>query len=267
MEQMTESIWRTKQPVLAEWLDFRSRCRLSALMGAMQRAADEHVAHMGLDHSSMLKWGMTWMLMAMELRLDRSTRFREELHLATWHKKTVGVQWYRDFEMADGRGNRVATAQTIWVLVDIARRRVLRPSALPAEVASCPHVSVGDTVARIHVPEDISLIPSHAFAVRYSGLDANGHLNNARYADLCLDALSLDELQTMEWRRFQITFHHEAVFGDEIHVLRSALEDHAEYGRGNGEGAGGIWFRGVSQNEQLLFEAFLECEVSKRPGT
>jgi len=78
----------------------------------------------------------------------------------------------------------------------------------------------------------ITMEEAYRYQVRHSGLDSNGHLNNARYGDLCCDALTLAEWDNAEFTRFRITYLQEAKFGDELTILRSAVTDDGIYVRG-----------------------------------
>ena len=62
--------------------------------------------------------------------------------------------------------------------------------------------------------------------VRYSDLDGNGHLYNAVYSDIAVDALP-DPLRRKQLRQFQINFNHEAMLDEEIHLLRAIEENTA----------------------------------------
>ncbi|MEA4898935.1 MAG: thioesterase [Christensenellaceae bacterium] len=70
-----------------------------------------------------------------------------------------GLFFERGFRFEDTAGALIGEAITTWVLLDIEKRRVLRPSVLK-------------------MPAPIN-----------TELDMNGHMNNARYTDWALDPL------------------------------------------------------------------------------
>ncbi|MNI61074.1 Acyl-ACP thioesterase [compost metagenome] len=119
--------------------------------------------------------------------------------------------------------------------MDIDKRKILRPSALPIAVEPYLEDSVGSLPDKVLIPSDLTLEEIYRYQVRYSGLDNNGHLNNARYVDLCCDALTLEEWQNLTLTGFQITYAQEAKYGDKINVLRSLRTENMIFVCGEGE--------------------------------
>ncbi|MNH39600.1 Acyl-ACP thioesterase [compost metagenome] len=89
---------------------------------------------------------------------------------------------------------------------------------------------------KVLIPADIPLEEAYRYQVRYSGLDNNGHLNNARYVDLCCDALTLEEWEESKLSGLQITYVQEAKYGEEFSILRNCRTEQEVFVRGqNGE--------------------------------
>nr|WP_223068884.1 acyl-ACP thioesterase domain-containing protein [Paenibacillus caui] len=215
--------------------DFRMGCRLSVLLDMLQQAADSAANDLGINWRELLAAGMGWMLMTLDLDVRRIPKLGETLSIRTWSKGTKGPLWQRDYRVFGAEEEEVAAGRSIWALVDIHKRRILRPTALPVQVEAYTGDSVGNMPEKVAIPQNIELSEAFQYEVRYSGLDINGHLNNARYADLCYDALTAGELQTLDLRRFQITYIKESKRGDNLCILRSALTDGRIFIRGQAE--------------------------------
>lgn len=250
MENNTNLVWIEQFSVHASDTDYRSKGKLSFILDIMQRAADSAVGNLGISMEEILNAGMGWMMITLDLEFKRSLRPSDLLNVQTWSKGTKGALWQRDYRIFDGEGIEIATSRSIWALVDI-ERKILRPNALPVQVVHYNGDSVGDFPAKLSIPSDISMEKAYSYKVRYSGLDNNGHLNNARYGDLCCDALSLSEWDTTEITRFRITYIQEAKFGDEMTILRSPVTD------------GGIYVRGEN-SDAVFFEACIELEDTEK---
>ncbi|SHN54215.1 Acyl-ACP thioesterase [Paenibacillus sp. ov031] len=231
--------------------DYKSQCRASALLEHMQLAADRDLAGMGVTVSQILNQGLGWMLLTTDVTIMRPARLEEEVSLQTWHKENKGVTWLRDYILTDREGTHLAEARTAWALVDLKRRRVVRPSALPFEVKSHPDLSLGEAPAKVTVPFELSLQEQYRLTVQYSSTDSNGHMNNARYADVCCDALTLDELAA-GMIRLQISYHREIRMQELMIVERSEVTE------------GAVWVRGrlAEENESIIFEAKLSLADS-----
>ncbi|CAM4490541.1 acyl-[acyl-carrier-protein] thioesterase [Paenibacillus typhae] len=244
MDKTNQSVWIEHFSVEASDTDYRSQAKLSYLLGIMQRTADLAVGGLGLTLERMLEAGMGWMLITLDLEFQRIPRMHDQLTIKTWSKGTKGALWQRDYRIFDQDQVEIAVARSIWALVDIEKRRILRPSDLPLSVEHYNGDSVGPLPDKVNIHQDTLLEEAYRYQVRYSGLDTNNHLNNAQYGDICCDVLSLDEWGENELKRFRITFLQEATFGDEMSIWRSPMQDKALFVCG--------------RKGQTLFEAFLE---------
>lgn len=238
--------WTEEHLIYSNEIDYKGNCRLSNLLSLMQRGADGDVENMGGTRDQMLAHNMGWMLTTIDLECKRMPRFNENLKIMTWNKGTKGPLWLRDFRIMDEDNHEIAKACTLWALVDIKKRKVLRPSAYPFPINSNLEDSMGPIPDKVNISEEVELKESYKMTVRYSGIDSNGHLNNARYADLCMDALTVEEIDRISIHGFQITYHHEVKMGEVIHVLRSDLID------------GMIYFRGQSPDGTRYYDAGLQ---------
>ncbi|MED5016831.1 thioesterase [Paenibacillus chibensis] len=237
--------WTENYLIHSNDIDYKSEARLSVLLALMQRTADADLERLGATRDQMITLNMGWMLITMEIRFKRIPKALENISMTTWNKGPKGALWQRDFRMTDERGEIVAEACSIWALVDIRKRKVLRPSAFTFEVPIKADDSAGEAPDKIKIPEDVQLHPAYHTVVRYSGIDANGHLNNSRYADLCMDALLKEELDRLRIQSFKITYQHEALAGQEMEIYRSDIRD------------GMIFFKGQAPDGGVYFEASL----------
>lgn len=235
MDKQNSLLWTEPFFVHASETDFRSRGKLSFLLDIMQRAADSAVSHLGLSIEKMLEARMGWMVITMKLDIQRMPYPNETLTVHTWSKGTKGALWQRDYRIFDENNVEIAAARSIWALVDMDKRKILRPSALPITVDPYLEDSVGSLPEKVTITDDVNMEEAYKYQVRYSGLDNNGHLNNARYVDLCCDVLTLEEWEESTLRGFHITYAQEATFGEEIVLERSSLTEDGIYVRGRGD--------------------------------
>lgn len=245
MNEIGNLLWIEDFSVQASDTDFRSKGKSSFILDIMQRAADTAVNNLGLSMDKMLEAGMGWMVITMDLDINRLPLPNETLTVHTWSKGTKGALWQRDYRIFDQNKLELASARSIWALVDIEKRRILRPSALPVAVEPYLEDSVGPIPQKVMIPADLILQEAYRYQVKYSGLDNNGHLNNARYVDICCDALTLEEWTELELTGLQITYAQEAKYGEEFSILRSSHTDEGIYVRGQGE-------------DKIFFEACLK---------
>ncbi|AOZ93566.1 acyl-[acyl-carrier-protein] thioesterase [Paenibacillus crassostreae] len=242
------NMWTEEHLIYSNEIDHKANCRLSTLLSLMQRAADGNVEQMGGSRDEMLSRNMGWMLTTIDLTCQIIPKFNDTIKISTWNKGTKGPLWLRDYKILDENNQEIAKACTLWALVDIVKRKVLRPSAYPFDIHSNLEDSAGSIPDKMTIADDILLHDAYSITVRYSGIDSNGHLNNARYADICMDALTVEELDNMTIQGFKISYHHEAKMGEEIHILRSDVIE------------GMIYFKGQSTEGSCYFDACLRIQ-------
>lgn len=232
VDKSNHLLWTEQFVVQASDTDCRSQAKLSFILEVLQRTADAAVNALGLSLEKMLENGMGWMLITLDLEIRRMPRLNDQLTVHTWSKGTKGALWQRDYRLYDKNDEEVAVVRSVWALVDIEKRKILRPTAIPVPVNHYSGDSVGVMPDKATIPDYIILQAAYPYKVRFSGLDSNLHLNNARYGEICCDALSLEEWGAKELKNFRITYVQEARLGDELNIQRSALTNEGIYMQG-----------------------------------
>lgn len=240
--------WREKHYIHSDNCDYKKRCKLSTLLEWMQRAGDAQLGHYGVSLDEMIRQGMAWMLVTIDLEWKRLPVYGETIEMVTWNRGATGVQWQRDFRIyGPDSADWIAQARTSWVLVDLNKRRILRASACPYDLPVHPDDCVGGMPRKVEVPAGLKQEHAYDMTVRVSSIDMNGHLNNARFGDICLDAMQPEELER-GLSRFRITYHREAVLNDKIAVIRSAWQD------------GHCFISGISDEGTAYFDAVIAAD-------
>lgn len=171
-------------------LDYFDACRPSAVLGYLQDAAGLAAEEFGGANPQMVaKYRHCWMLARVKFTLDRPLRLHDALEIHTWHRGGGGPVSYRDSDLlVDGRA--VGQALASWVLADLDTRALARMSDFPEMQGTDGGALNRSTHLRaLRLPSGLPVAERRA--LHYSDLDANGHVNNTRYADLLCDALAL----------------------------------------------------------------------------
>lgn len=246
-----QDVWTEPFTATVPESDFAGRIRPSAILAAMQNAADRHLEDAGVPVARLLERGLAWVLMTTHVKLERTLQLGEVLTLETWNSGASGVLWTRDYQLFGTDGLEVMRASTAWTLVDIHKRRILRPSALPFPLPVSNRSSLSGSPEKASVPDNgIEWSEPTTYTVPYSVVDCYGHMNNAIYADLCTDLMTPEQLQNFDLATLHITYNQEAAMGDKIQ-LRCGQQGHE-------------WFVfGETETGRKRFEAAL----SLRPKT
>ncbi|WP_051670699.1 acyl-[acyl-carrier-protein] thioesterase [Bryobacter aggregatus] len=218
---MEVKIYREQSVVGYFEADVKLRLAPSAYWRLLQNAAAAHAAMLSAATEELRKDGQTWMLSKMRLDVKRHPRIGDAIVVETWPStKLRGARAYRDFVILDERGATLATASSLWVIVDLGSRRPVRiPDAI---VALC--VDPGYAIPAV---QEEALSPpeatAHEMTIRatWSDADQNEHINNVAILRWAVDALPLDFLMHHELERAEVHYRSELQIGDVVRILTS----------------------------------------------
>ncbi|MBR5478829.1 MAG: hypothetical protein IKU84_01470 [Clostridia bacterium] len=191
-------------------------CKTSALLNFMQDAATRHSEIMGISRDVLItKYRTIWILARCLIKLNRPIRTYENLQIETWHRGFQGPLWYRDFEFKID-GETVGYATNVWVTADAVTHKMKRPEGFEEinTLSAAPDRSLGITLGKIKTPDDLNTVCERI--VRFSDLDVNQHLNNAKYGDLVCDAVLFSAEKPCYFSSLQINYNNESLIGEKI---------------------------------------------------
>ena len=139
---------------------------------------------MGIDF--LARHSHVWMLTAWQIIFKRRPRFGEIITAGTWAYGFDAMYGYRNFILKDSKGELLAVANSIWVLINL---QTGRPEKLTGEYVdgygSEEKFSMEYAPRRIRLPKEWEEL--EPFVVARADLDTNRHVNNARYISMALE--------------------------------------------------------------------------------
>lgn len=191
-------------------IDNHGRARPSTVFDVMQDVATSDAVRLGVDKDTL---HIIWALSRMKVTQTRELYPEDKITVRTVCNGVKGVTWCRSFTLLCG-DEEIAKAYSTWAMLEDQTHRILRPAALP------PHVPQFPTPDKSFVfPGKLScdtMQPHHVHTVRYSDLDRNNHLNNAKIVDIIADALDFDQHHDKFIREIQVNYQSECVCGEQI---------------------------------------------------
>ena len=182
------------------------------LFHLMEETAAIHTVEMGIPRPLMLeRYGAVWMIVRAWMQLERQPDLSAPLTVRTWHRGVTGGVVFRDFDLIQN-GLCIGQAVETWVLVDEQKRTLFRMTKVPELVNSPVPETVKDLRPRKLTPPR-PLTPAEPLCAPQEAVDVNGHINNAAYVPLLLDALPrpIRAVRTLE-----INYHHECFAGQQL---------------------------------------------------
>lgn len=199
--------------------DFYDNLRPGAILQYFQAVGTAHAAQLNMGRDYLVeKYHASWILVRVWYHVLRPIHAGEIMRMDTWHRGASGIIFNRDFEMYIGE-EKVGEGISAWVVADVDTRKMLRPSAIDTIAGAQVPQRVGNKQLKL-IREPDEKVWVYDRCVRYGDIDVNGHMNNTRYADVLMDALSPEELKDRFISQLQLNYSQECLMGETMKISR-----------------------------------------------
>jgi medium-chain acyl-[acyl-carrier-protein] hydrolase len=207
----TDPQGRLQAPILCKWLE---------------EAAVGHARILGVAVETLFEEGVVWVLSRLRLTMDRWPRSGEETVVETWPEAANRLFTERRFEVFNASDNRVGKASTLWLVLDLVKRRPIRLP--PLVMDRLAEVDIGTEPMRFSDLAPLSNAQSElACTVRRSDLDLARHVNNTSYVEWAIEAVPDGVWGTHDLTDLEIQYLSECHRGQTI-LSRSHLVAHGD---------------------------------------
>jgi len=164
------------------------RLQVPILCRLLQEAATAHAAELGVAVDTLVDSGVAWVLNRLDLHVQRWPQSDDEIVVETWPHAMNRLLTERRFRLLNATGETIGEASTLWLILDLERRRPVR---LPAQVVDqLSKLELSPDPVRLQdlkLPEGASL--EVAFTVRRGDVDLAGHANNTSFVEWVVEAV------------------------------------------------------------------------------
>lgn len=214
-----ESPWAATFELRTYELDHRGRMGAGTLFRFLQDIAETNAAVLSADVESLLRHGLTWVLLRLQLEVARYPAGRQAIRVETWPSGNEGRYWRREFRLfqaADADPFARATSQ--WSLLDLRKMRPVRPEeAPPGLIFPQTERALPDPFPEIRPRGEP--VWMRQFPVRLADIDINRHVHNGRYLEWLLESVPDPVWDSHELTWLAVEFRAPARFGDTVHAL------------------------------------------------
>jgi len=181
---------------------------LNSIFNFFQEAAISHAESLGVGREAMARTNQVWLLSRMSVQVDRRPKFGETVTVRTWPRGAEKLFTRRDYDILDANGHAAVRASSSWLIVDIIKRRPLRPQSL---LENMPRNEGLDALpaAAVSLEETTTLQKCREHPALYTDVDANGHVNNISYIRWIEDAINPELLEQAKQMRMDINYLNE----------------------------------------------------------
>ncbi len=251
-ESVSDSPRPVRQDVLevrAHEADINHELAPPGLFRFLQEAAWKHAEELGFGYSHLGRQALLWVLARITMEVTRFPRWGEAVRVETWPVGTHRLLALRDFRVYDEEERELTRATSGWLVLDATTRKPRKPeTVMNSENTPLSPGIFDDPPRKISLPEELTR-PSggkraepdsaggSAFAaecakpaalphepsneerlVRYSDLDTQRHVNNAKYLEWIWDTLPWDQHVKQRAVVLDANFLRETNYGDRVTV-------------------------------------------------
>jgi medium-chain acyl-[acyl-carrier-protein] hydrolase len=206
--------------------DPQGRLQVPILCRLLEEAAVGHARILGVAVETLLEHGVAWVLSRLQLTMERWPESGEEIVVETWPEAASRLFTERRFEVFDGSDNRIGEVSTLWLVLDLVRRRPVRFPPLVLERLA--EIEIGNELMRFTDLDAIDTAKNElAYTVRRSDLDLADHVNNTSYVEWAVEAVPDEVWATHDLAHLEIQYLSECHHGQTV-LSRSRLVDHED---------------------------------------
>ena len=228
----------------------RSNClTLAAVFNFFQEAAISHAENLGAGRDALACSGRAWILSRMSVEINERPQYGETVTVCTWPRGGEKLFAFRNYEIRNSNAVPLIQAKSRWLIMDIEKRRPLRPQAIIDELPlnEGADVSLSGNNGACALSEKPNLQKTAEHKALYSDIDYNGHVNNVSYIRWIEDAVDSPLLEQAARMRLDINYLSEILPGETAEIWSAQIP---------GENAVGEKFFAFEGRKQDGFAAF-----------
>lgn len=200
--------------------DYKKRALMTSLIDYFNDVATYQSEVLGIGIDYMRSNDMAWVLYKWDINVKEYPKYGEKVLVRTEPCAVKKFYAYRRFYILNSNNEIIATAKSLWLLINTKKRRPMRISENFIKVFGLTDENNDileiDDIMKPSIDE-----ASIGFKIRYSDIDTNGHVNNEKYAGWIIESVPLDIVTKYTLVNMKITYKKETKYGENIRVLTS----------------------------------------------
>ncbi|GEM_PF-275734 len=229
--------------------DFMWKVKLVSLMDYIQHIGEVHGTSLGLGYEGMMERGLFWVVSRMKINIYRYPKVCEEITIQTELAGREKLFWVRRFIIFDSNEEVIGEAMLYYLILDAETRFPQKPSVCPVNVDIDVDNKGHEVLRKLRMPGEA--IEEKHRELYYNYIDANGHVNNAKYISFVEDFFSLEWHEKHDITSVQINFIKEIKPDDKL-KLKKFIDDKVE---------NTYFINGVSEES---LQEFFQCKLTYR---
>ncbi len=205
-------------------VDFTYNMPIYEAVRLAMRVALSHAEQIGLGHEIMeQKSNAFWIITKLKMFINNDIKSGQKLSLKTWCHVPELARCKRDYNIKMG-GKLMAKGSMEWCCLDMDTHKVRKISSInypDVEIQEYENVEPNYTNLREEVTTKDYI---YTYTVRSTDIDMNKHTNNLKYNFMTINAFTVEELNKIKIKEYELYFVNESHEGDKIDIYRKRIK-------------------------------------------
>ena len=205
-------------------VDKNLKGNMSTIINILSDIGTKQSEELGASINDLTDRNMAWVFYNYHVKIFREPVYGEKLKVKTEPSGFKKFYALRNYEIKDSNGNIIVSANAIFLLINIEKRRMMR---IPEDQYILYGVD-SDIKEEFKIPRIESLKEfkySDTFKVRYTDIDSNQHVNNTKYVDWAIETLPEEIVNNYYLDEVKVTFEKECKYGEIVNVYTDIREE------------------------------------------
>lgn len=186
-----------------------------SLLNYMEETALSHTESIGLGIDKLRAKGVAWILNRWSLKIDRYPSWKDRIRIETWPSHFQRFYATREFYIKDKNEKIIGRATSLWVYLNIERKRPVRiPEYYGEAYGINHHRALDDPFGELVSVKDIK--HKKDFMVRRDDIDTNNHVNNSKYVNWIVETVPLEIYEKFIPSSLEIKYKKETGYGSSV---------------------------------------------------
>lgn len=185
-----------------------------SLLKYLGETSGDHSDYNDIGIDELRKNNYGWVLYKWKARFEHYPKAKDKITIETWTSGFNKFYANREFIIYDDKGKEIGRATTLWIFLDINRKRPIRIPSEFAKIYDIIDEKVLDDFVELEEAFDIS--KELDFYVRKFDIDYNNHVNNVIYLEWILETIPEEIEKDYFLNEFEIVYKKETLYGDFI---------------------------------------------------
>lgn len=224
----------------------------TAVLELFQDVATEHVNELDIGMETLNAQGLAWVVVRTKIELMPAAwkpQPQQRVRVRTWPHSLSRLQVVRDYTLSTLDGELLAKGSSEWVILDFASKKFADVRQIcGGDQEFCEDRAFEDKLRKVRDGAFEDVAPIATVVPQFTDLDTNGHVNNARYANFIVNALTAVDAPSSPAgfgrviKSLQIDYRKELAAGDNVELF---VVENADGSAGSAGSAGSSLVKGV----------------------